>query len=114
MYKKSAVLLLSCFYLACPFLAAFGPLQTPPSSVQAGGTTPTKETAFPQSTLPAGNVPVCTGPDADRCGACRPPAAPAATSTKQPKVVATAKPTKTKRPTAEQSPPKIPHRSSPT
>jgi LysM repeat protein len=104
MYKKSAVLLLAVFLFSLSLSGCFRPASTPPSSAQAVGTTPTKETAFPQSTLPAGNVQSVLGQTQTAAVIAGTPAAPAATSTKQPKVVATAKPTKTKKPTSEPKP----------
>ena len=103
MYKKSAVVLLALFLLSLSLSGCLRPASTPPTSAQAVGTTPTMETAFPQGTQQAENVQSVLGQTQTAAALSGTPMGVAATSTKQPKVAATAKPTKTKKPTQDTS-----------
>jgi LysM repeat protein len=103
MHKKSAILLLAVFLLSLSLSGCFRPASTPPASAQVG-TTPTKETAFPQATPQAGSVQAILNQTQEAAALSGTPVAAQATSTKAPKTVATAKPTKTKKPTAEPKP----------
>jgi len=103
MFKKSAVLLLAVFLISLSLTGCFRPASTAPSSAQAVGSTPTMETAFPQATQPAGSVQSILSQTQTAAALGGPPAGAEATSTKQPKVAATPKPTKTKKPTEDKS-----------
>jgi len=96
MYKKSAVLLLALILLSLSLSGCLRPASTPPASAQGVGTTPTTETAFPQATQPAGNVQSILNQTQTAAVLAGTPAEAVATATKtkQPKAVATAKPTK--------------------
>ena len=96
MYKKSAALLLVIFLMSVSLSGCFRPASTPPSSVQAAGTTPTIETAFPQATQPSGNVQSILNQTQTAAALVSTPGAAAVkpTNTKVPKAAATAKPTK--------------------
>ena len=104
MYKKSAALLLVVFLLSLSFSGCTLHASTPPASAQVGAT-PTQETAFPLATQQSGNVQTILNQTQTAAALSGTPAVAAqATNTKQPKVVATAKPTKTKKPTSEPKP----------
>jgi len=104
MYKKSAALLLVVFSLSLFFSSCTLHASTPPASLQAQ-TSPTKETAFPGSTQPSGNVQTVLNQTQTAAALSGTPVVAAqATSTKQPKVVPTARPTKTQKPTVQPKP----------
>lgn len=103
MYKKSAILLLAVFLLSLSLTGCLRPASTAPSSAQAVGSTPTKQTAFPQATQPEGNVQSILSQTQTAAAPGGTSAVAEATSTKHPKVTATPKPTKTKQPTLDKS-----------